>query len=291
MAIPLCFGHGIECTLASNRQVMLSLVSKLDDVDKHLVTWVYAMHFSINHFDGILLNHSSLNINLAFFEPLLVIPELQPQIAMSVSLLVPNLPPVMQIHSHLSKVQKSNLNTWILVNKTFCDPIIDQYSVTLGSQPQQGGANQTPTQISVNIAKSATEEKNKVQKQKSLATICILLGTMNADSNELVPATLHQNYINLIEEGVAKAKDAMQNFQQQFGKHTKNHCGNINSVIENKMNMLMAAFVHGHYGTSLMHDAQTVVGQNLMIFSFLPARMESVSYKHVLDEANAMHGK
>jgi hypothetical protein len=130
----------------------------------------------------------------------------------------------MQIHSHLSKVQESNLDAWILADKTFCDPIIDQYSVTLRSQPQQGGANQTPMQISVSIAKSATKEKNKVWKQKSLATICILLGTVNADSDELVPATLRQDYINLIEEGVIKAKDAMQNFQQQFSAHTKNRC-------------------------------------------------------------------
>jgi hypothetical protein len=91
----------------------------------------------------------------------------------------------------------------------------------------------------------------------------------------------------------------MQNFQQQFGEHTKNRHGNINSVIENKTNMPMgvlnlpfvAVFVHGHYGTSSMHDAQMVVGPHLMIFSFLPARRESVGYKHVLDEANAVHGK
>jgi hypothetical protein len=207
-----------------------------------------------------------------------VIPELQLQIAMSVSPLVPNLLPAMQIHSHLSKVQESNLNGRILANKTFCDPIIDRYSATLRSQPQQGGANQTPMQISVSIAKSATEEKNKVWKQKSLATICILLGTVNADSDELVPATLSQDYINLVEEGVVKAKDAMQNFQQQFSACTKNRCGNINSIIKNKTNMPMgvlnlpfvAAFVHRHYGTSSMPGAQMVVGQNLTIFSFLP---------------------
>jgi hypothetical protein len=298
-AIPLPFGHGIERTSASNHQAMLSLVSKLDDIDERLVTWVYAMHFSIDQFDGISLDHGSLHINRAFFEPLPVIPELQPQIAVSVSPLVPNLPLAMQIHSRLSKVQESNLDTWILANKTFCDPIIDQYGATLGAQPQQGGDNQTPMQISVNVAKSAVDEKNEVRKQKSLATIRILLGTVNADSDELVPATLCQDYIDLIKEGVVKAKDAMHNFQQQFGEHTKNRHGNINSVIKNRTNMPMgvlnlpfvAAFIHGHYGTSSMHDAQMVVGQNLMIFSFLPARMESVGYKHVLDEANAMHGE
>jgi hypothetical protein len=64
MVIPLPFSNGIECTLASNHQAILSLVSKLDDINEHLVTWVYAVHFSINHFYGILLNHGSLNINL-----------------------------------------------------------------------------------------------------------------------------------------------------------------------------------------------------------------------------------
>jgi hypothetical protein len=53
----------------------------------------------------------------------------------------------------------------------------------------------------------------------------------------------------------------------------------------------MAAFIHRHYGTSLMHGAQMVMGQNLMTFSFLPTRMESVGYKCVLDEANAVHSK
>jgi hypothetical protein len=148
-AIPLPFGHGIECTSASDCQAMLSLGSKLDDIDERLVTWVYAMHFSINHFDGILVNHGSLNINRAFFKPLPVIPELQPQIDVSLSPLVPNLPLVMQIHARLSTVQESILDAWILANKTFCDPIIDRYSATLGSQPQQCGTNQTPMQISV----------------------------------------------------------------------------------------------------------------------------------------------
>ncbi len=151
----------------------------------------------------------------------------------------------------------------------------------------------------MNVAKSAAEEKNEVWKQKSLATIRILLDTVNADSDELVPATLSQDYIYLVEEGVVKAKDAMQNFQQQFGEHTKNRHGNINSIIKNKMNMPMgvlnllfvAAFIHGHYGTSSMHDIKTVVGQNLTIFSFLLAGMESVGYKCVLDEANDMHGE
>jgi hypothetical protein len=62
--IPLPFSHGIECTSASDRQAILSLVSKLDNINERLVTWVYVMHFSINHFDGVLLNHGSLNINL-----------------------------------------------------------------------------------------------------------------------------------------------------------------------------------------------------------------------------------
>ncbi len=44
--------------------------------------------------------------NLSLSNCLLVIPELQLQIAMSVSPLVPNLPLAMQIHSHLSKVKK-----------------------------------------------------------------------------------------------------------------------------------------------------------------------------------------
>jgi hypothetical protein len=38
MVIPLPFSHGIECTSASDRQAILSLVSKLDDINEHLVT-------------------------------------------------------------------------------------------------------------------------------------------------------------------------------------------------------------------------------------------------------------
>jgi hypothetical protein len=40
-----------------------------------------------------------------------------------------------------------------------------------------------------------------------------------------------------------------------------------------------------------MHNAQMVMGQNLTIFSFFPTGMESVGYKHVLNEANAVQGE
>lgn len=298
-AIPLPFGHNIECTSASDKDSLVSLVTQLGNIDERLVTWAFAMHFSITQFDGVSLDHASLNINPRFFEPVPITPDLQRQIEVSLFPLVPTGSPAIDIHSRLSKVQDSNLDKWILANKTFCDPIVKRYTESLGANPQQGGTNQTPTQISVNVAKSATEEKNEVRKQKALATVRLLLGSVNTDSDEFVPATLREDYVDLVEEGATKAKDALRTFQQQFGEHIKNRRSNINSVIENKTNMPMgvlnlpfiAAFVHGHYGSSSMHDAQTVVGQNLTIFSFLPAGTETVGYKRVLDEANAVHGE
>ena len=53
----------------------------------------------------------------------------------------------------------------------------------------------------------------------------------------------------------------------------------------------VAAFISGHYLASMIHECNAIVSQNLSVFSFLPAKMESVRYKCLLEETNTAFGK
>jgi len=296
-SIPLPFGHGIDSTRVTDNDAMTSLANLLGHIDERLMLWLCAMHFSIKHFEGVSLDHDSLNIPEEFFLPLTFNEHCQPQLEVSVSPLLPNFPPATQILSRLYKVQDSNMDSWIQANKPICDPIMARLAPLLGGGPPAPPANTPPTEISVKVARTVTEEKSEIRKQKSLATARLLLGQVDPVADEFIPATLNPDFVDLVEEGTAKT--ALRAFQQLFKEHIKGRRSNTGAVIHHQTDMPMgvvnlpftAAFISGHYASSPMHDKDAIVGQNLSIFSFLPAGKDTAGYKRVLDEANTAHGE
>ena len=114
----------------------------------------------------------------------------------------------------------------------------------------------TPMMIKVTSKKSSSEEKQEVHIQKSLSMFKILLGRVDTTTDELVPANLSENFVELVEEG--STKTSMQSFQQQLKKHTRLHQSNTGTVIHYKTDIPMgvinipfvAVFLGGHFNAS-----------------------------------------
>ncbi len=188
------------------------------------------------------------------------------------------------------------MDTWIQSNKPIVDPIMMTLSPLLisGMPPP---TNQ-PTINVVQVMKTQPDKCQEVQKKaKTIAITSLLLANVDKANDVLVPAELSNEFLKLVDDSTAKT--ALCTFQMQFSDFCSLHHSNTASVIHHNTNMPMGvvttafvrAFIKVYWLSSNLHDTNGVISQNLLVFTLLPAKKESVGYNHIRDETNTAHGE
>jgi hypothetical protein len=81
----------------------------------------------------------------------------------------------------------------------------------------------------------------------------------------------------------------------QMKEFCNEHCSSTGSVINHHtdlpMGIIAPGFVAAFWLASMIHECNAIVSQNLSVFSFLSAKMESAGYKHLLKETNTAFGE
>ena len=220
--------------------------------------------------------------------------QLRTSIEVSPSALVPTFQLAKNVVARLDQVRENNVDAWIQANKPIVEPIMMTLSpiLTGGTPPS---TNQ-PT-INVQVAKTPSDKRQEAQKAKTIAIASLLLANVDEANDVLVPAKLSNEFLELVEDGTAKS--ALRTFQSQFGDFCSLRRSDTSSVIHHNTNMPMGvvtaafvgAFIKVYWLSTNLHDTNGVVGQNLSVFTLLPAKKESVGYKRIRDETNTAHGE
>ena len=295
VCIPLPFGHSVKSAAQADEDGVQALCDALGDIDNRLLLWLKAMHYNVANFGGESLHEPNWSIPKKYFEPFQTTgSQLRESIEVSPSALVPTFQLAKNVVARLDQVRENNVDAWIQANKPIVEPIMMSLSpiLTGGTPPP---TNQ-PT-INVQVAKTPSDKRQEAQKAKTIAIASLLLANVDEANDVLVPAKLSNEFIDLVEDGTAKS--ALRTFQSQFGDFCSLRRSDTSSVIHHNTNMPMGvvtpafvgAFIKVYWLSTNLHDTNGVVGQNLSVFTLLPAKKESVGYKRIRDETNTAHGE
>ena len=295
ICVPLPFGHNVKSTMVTDEDGVQALCNELGNIHNQLLLWLKSIHYSIANFGGVSLHDPTLQVPQEYFVPFQTTGlNVRTAIDVSPTPLVPTFQQAKNVVARLEKLRESNVDTWIQANKPIVDPIMTTLSPLLvGGTP----APTTQPTINVQVAKSQSDKRQEVQKTKTIAIASLLLASVDEANDVLVPAKLSSEFIELVEDGTAKS--ALRTFQSQFGDFCSLRRSDTSSVIHHNTNMPMGivtaafvgAFIKVYWLSTNLHDSNGVVGQNLSIFTLLPAKKESIGYKRVRDETNTAHGE
>jgi hypothetical protein len=281
--------------MVTDKDGVQALCDELGNIDNQLLLWLKSMHFNVTNTGGVSLHDPTLKVPQEYFVPFQMAgSQVRRAIKVSSSPLVPTFQLAKHVIARLVKVCENNVDTWIQSNKPIVDPIMMTLSpLLIGGTPPP--TNQ-PT-INVQVAKTQSNKCQEVQKAKTIAITSLLLANIDKANDVLIPAKLSNEFLELVDDGTAKT--ALCTFQTQFGDFCSLRRSNTLSVIHHNTNMLMgvvtAAFIGAvikvYWLSTNLHDTNGVIGQNLSVFTLLPAKKESVRYKHIRDKTNTVHGE
>ena len=295
LCIPLPFGHNVKSTVQADEDGVQLLCDELGSIDNRLLLWLKSAHFNVTSTGGVSLHDLRLDVPPEYFAPFQATgPQVRAAIKVSPSPLVPTFQLAKNVVARLDKVRESNVEAWIQSNK----PIVDTVMTTLS--PLLAGGAPPPTNqptINVQVAKTQSDKRQEVQKARTIAIASLLLANVDEANDVLVPAKLSSEFLELVDDGTAKT--ALRTFQMQFGDFCSLRRSDTASVIHHNTNMPMGvvtaafvgAFIKVYWLSTNLHDSNGVVGQNLSVFTLLPAKKESVGYKRIRDETNTAHGE